>query len=136
MSSIGNLKAYQSDVKDVVRMIDDWEKQLSEPDRLGTFDEWEKADYLGKYLMGHLDTMANWAAEVDPQSVQLWKRFKQDIADIRIIAYQQAKFIDGPNRPVPTQPELDAAAVEEAEARRTGGASLVRDQLKDENGRF
>jgi hypothetical protein len=98
---------------------------MSEPEKYGTFDDWEYAEINGEALTELMDEMVALACEVDPESAQIFQRMKQNIIDLRITSYKIAEWIYGPNPPMPTPGEEAAAKAEKAEAYRTGGANLL-----------
>lgn len=123
--SIYKVKRYAWLVKGMEKCVEVWLRMASEPDRKGTFDGWVSCENQGRGMSLTIDEIIILACEVDPESVQKWKRIRNNISDLRIRNYQLAKAIDGPDRPLPTREEETAAEAEKREAYRTGGASLL-----------
>jgi hypothetical protein len=120
-------KRYAALVSGMDKVVETWIGQMKEPDRTGTFDGWLQCENHGKYIQMDIDRIISLASEVDPESVQKWKRIRDNISNLRIESYQLAKAIDGPERPLPTTEEQATADAEEREARRTGGLSLLKE---------
>ncbi len=127
MSMESKAKRYAWLVKGMEKCVEVFLRMSTEPDQKGTFDGWVGCEDQGRNMQAHIDEIIALACEVDPESVQKWKRIRNNISDLRIRNYQLAKAIDGPDRPLPTPEEQAAADAEEREARRTGGLNLLKE---------
>ena len=132
MSREGKIKRYLWRVEGLWGCIEHWHKQMTEPEKYGVFNDWEQCEAQGTGLAELMDEMVDLAVEVDPECVPILKNMKNSIIDLRIRCYRIMKELETPDPPMPTPEEEAAAEAEKAEAYRTGGASLLRQEPQGE----
>jgi len=133
MSRGAKIRRYLWRVNGLDRVIDQWRSQMSEPEKYGTFDDWEFTEAQGRGFTETMDEIITLACEVDPECVPLLTHMKETIVNLRMRNYELMKQLrDTPDPPLPTPEEEATAEDEKREAYRTGGASLLIKQDKDE----
>jgi hypothetical protein len=99
---------------------------MGEPDKYGTFNEWERCEAEGGIITSSVDELIALASKVDPESVSIWCQIKDGLINVRLSNYAIMKRIHViPDPPMPTPEEEAAAESEKAEAYRTRGANLL-----------
>jgi hypothetical protein len=121
-------------VRWLTETLDAWRVAMSEPEKYGTFNEWEWCDAEGAIIAGSVDELIGLASEVDPEGVSTLCQIKDKLINIRVSNYEIMKRIHViPDPPMPTPEEEAAAEAEKREAYRTGGANLLRKQATPEH---
>jgi len=121
------LKRYEWRMKFMWGCIEGWFRQMSEPEKYGTFNDWERCDNNGRMLPSLMEEMISLACEVDPESVPKFQNMKENIINIRIANYEIMRKIHCvPDPPLPTPQEEAAAEAEKKLAYETRGLNLLR----------
>jgi len=127
MDRASKVRYYTRLVNGLLGAVGMWRERMSEPEKYGTFDNWEAVERHSSSWTEGLDVMISLACEVDPESAPILQNIKANINNLRIRNYQTMRSLEPISPPLPTPEEEAAAEAERLEAYRTGGANLLKE---------